>query len=201
MKLSDAKRKALVLMREYTVGGNPVESPDYSKSMDDLANAAQNEIAQKLKIPASYTLPSTGDSADSDYTYFNMPSDFSSIGTIIHTANGARDRNPIGYCFWKDRKTLAVSTDVVDDAWTVNYYKRPTQIIPNVADDKANDNMEFEIDPEGQELIPLYIAAQLLVDEDPGRSVNLMNLYYGRLEQLQTNDAPLMTTVRNVLGW
>ena len=55
MNLGEAKRIALVLMREWTIDGNVVpvaENADYLKSADDLANIALMDIARLRKIPA-----------------------------------------------------------------------------------------------------------------------------------------------------
>jgi hypothetical protein len=201
LKFSDAKRKTLILMREWTSDGSIIpdaDNADYLKSMDDLANTAQQEIAKKQKVHAVYRLPSTPDEVYGGLNKYAMPTAFLEPNTVMYVADGKLYEDPNTYR-WLDRKTILIDPKYTG-TFDVHYFKRPAEIIPNLTNTSANDNYEFEVDLEAQDLIPVYMAAMLLMDENPSLATMKLNVYYAKLNELQTNGAP-HRAVRNAMGW
>jgi len=206
MKLGDAKRQALVLMREWTIDGQPIgaDSVDYLKSMDDLANIAQTEIARRRKIPAVLQLPWLGGEPYANMRVFTMPLDFLEVRRVefYETAGQPLDEEANRLFRWISKKEIGILESALFGNWFVYYYRLPTPIVVNLSNEKANDNYEFEVDADVQYLIPFFMAAQLLMDENVGLAITKLNEYQSKLDGLFTEgDFSISQSLRNPSGW
>lgn len=203
MNLGTAKRQALILMREWTLDGAAIpvmENSDYLKSADDYANLAQMDIARRKKIPAFVTVVNPSAEEYGAYYLHIMPSDFMELDNLRQMTAEGLISPPDGVFTWLDTFTLAILKTSLKE-FRVSYYRVPTQIVPDLKDLTKNDDYEFEIAPEVQYLIPFFMAAQMLMDEDRGMAQVKLNEYMNRLMELTTRSVNQQGRVENVLGW
>ena len=205
MKLGDAKRKALILMREYTNDGRPIQdrdNSDYLLSMDDLADQAQKLIAKRQKIHATFILDPKAGAPYGHLSVYDMPSDFASVDRVEYVeADKPANIHPASLFRWLTPVTLGVVKGLAG-LFYIYYFKHPTTITPNPQNEKVNNEYEFEVDEEAQELIPFFMAAQLLMDEDASRGVLKLNEFHAKLDELETREYASPTKrILNTMGW
>lgn len=198
MKLEDAKRKALMLMREWSIDGIQqvgVDIADYSESFNDFADIAQKQIAERRPIEASYQISQTA-STDTPITFnrFTMPDDFKQVRKVIYEDGNGH------YCvmtdyMWEGKKTFVLPSNT-GGTFTIYYDKYPTSITPD-----TEDSYEFEVDEDVQELIPFFMAAHALMEDAPDRATQKLNEYYSRLERIVPLADNNFETIKNIKGW
>ncbi|MBR0311972.1 MAG: hypothetical protein IJQ98_06225 [Oscillospiraceae bacterium] len=157
MTLGEAKRKVLMLLDEYSSGGEVGADADVDAKMNDFFDLAQRDAAawQPIVRRASLLLDGTGSMA--------LPGDVSRV--IRVRKNGVRVS---GY-------------EVVDGSLvypegdrsllTLDYIARPEAITPDTPDD-----YEFEVSDEAANCLPFFVAAQQLIADlvvDYGAFYNL----------------------------
>jgi hypothetical protein len=181
MKLSEAKQKALTLMREYSVDGVLIpsdENEDYTNSMNRFANDAQMEISEKLPIGTSYIFDQTGTNEDG-YNKYPFPDDCKQFFYIN------KDDERLTHYRIENRKILL--NKQFDGTFEVFYEKYPTELDGNTLDD-----YEFEVDRHAHSLIPYYLGAMAMATENISLSDKLLNLFYNKLAVLSkpVNETP-----------
>lgn len=117
MNLADVKRKALILMREWTDGDGAViadaDNLDYLRSIDDLANIAQNEIAQKQKIRKTFTIdPTIPTGTYGPYTTFALPTDWLAHDKVMRLTTTSIAENPVRQYIFPDKDSIAILTKI-----------------------------------------------------------------------------------------
>lgn len=202
MRLIDAKRKAVQLIREWSANGikRPEgEIADYLISMDDLADMAQKQIATRKKIHTTYEIEQVGVS-EIGYNKYNLPDDYYQLNKIVYENEEKGLYGTITNYLWEGKKTLVIPKQVTGK-YVVHYYRMPQTIQYDDNNKNKNDNYEFEVDEDAQELIPLYLAACVLVDEEIGIATQKLNEYYSRLAELKTEDLSGINVINNITGW
>lgn len=143
----------------------------------------------------AYPFPTDGDVQPwRPYVEYVMPDDFYQLNKIVQTANNRQYTN-VGQYKWRDRKTLILNIYDIGE-YEVHYYRYPTTITAETATD-----YEFEVDVEAQELIPLYIAGHVIIDENVTIATQMLNEYEKRLSRLDNSDIYSTTTIQTVNGW
>ncbi len=162
MTLGDGKRKVLMLLDEYSTGGEITTDEDVNAKMNDFFDAAQKDMAiwQPILRRANVTLDGTGSQS--------LPTDVSSVLKI--TKNGKRAR---GYEVI-DGKLVYAAGDT--STLTLDYYARPATISADTADDH-----EFEVSEEAANCLPYFVAAQHLLPD----LVIDYGAFYGMYQQLR----------------
>ena len=146
MTLGEGKRKVLMLLDEYSSGGELTEDEDINLKMNDLFDIAQKDVAQWQPIVrrGEVRLDGTGSMA--------LPADVSRVLCIRR--NGA--------CTSKyevvDGKVLFETGDV--STLTLDYIAVPQTITPETEDDH-----EFEVSAEAANCLPFFAAAQQLIPD------------------------------------
>jgi hypothetical protein len=181
LKLSEAKQKALTLMREYSVDGILIpsdENEDYTNSMNRFANDAQMEISEKLPIQTSFSFDQTGTN-DEGYNKISFPDDCKQFLYIN------KDDERFNHYRIENRKILLKKQ--FDGTFEVFYEKYPTEL-----DATTEDNYEFEVDRHAHSLIPYYLGAMAIVVENISLSDKLLNMFYSKLAALSEpiNETP-----------
>ena len=156
MTLGEAKRRVLMLLDEYSTGGELTVDADVDAKMNDFFDAAQRDVAawQPIVRRAAVTLDGTGSLA--------LPSDVSRVLRV--RKGGARADYEV-----VDGKLLSASGDT--STLTLDYIASPEKITPETPDDHA-----FEVSPEAANCLPYFVAAQQLVADlvvDYGAFYNL----------------------------
>ena len=144
MTLGEAKRKVLMLLDEYSSGGEISVDADLDARMNDFFDAAQRDVAawQPIVRRVSVTLDGTGCQT--------LPEGVSRV--LRARKNGVRvtDYEIV------DGKLVYTPGDT--SALTLDYIAAPQKITPDTADD-----YEFEVSAEAENCLPFFVAAQQLI--------------------------------------
>jgi len=144
MTLEDGKRKVLMLLDEYSSGGEITVDEDIDNKMNDFFDIAQKDIAQWQPIMrrATVTLDGTGEQA--------LPGDVSRVLKL--TKNGSAMKGVAVV----DGKLIYPVGDTSDI--TMDYVAVPTTITPS-----TEDSYQFEVSEEAANCLPFFVAAQQLI--------------------------------------
>ena len=157
MTLGEAKRKVLMLLDEYSSGGEVGADADVDAKMNDFFDLAQRDAAawQPIVRRAALLLDGTGSMA--------LPGDVSRVIRVRKNGVRATDYEVVdGSLVYPegDRSLL-----------TLDYIARPEAITPDTPDD-----YEFEVSDEAANCLPFFVAAQQLIADlvvDYGAFYNL----------------------------
>ena len=157
MTLGEGKRKVLMLLDEYSSGGEIAVDADIDAKMNDCFDQAQRDVAawQPIVRRAGITLDGTGSAA--------LPADVSRV--IRVRKNGVRVS---GYEV-VDGALLSAAGDT--SALSLDYIASPSKIAPETGDDYV-----FEVSEEAANCLPYFVAAQQLIADlvvDYGAFYNL----------------------------
>lgn len=164
MTLADGKRKVLMLLDEYSSGGEITEDPDIMNKMNDLFDMAQKDMSVSQPVVATEEI----ELDPSGYT--DLPENFS---RCLRT--------------WKDGKQISsfpvaagkLLSGNCTGAITLEYIKIPSRI-----DENTSDNYEFEVNELAANVLPFYVAAQQLVVDLVVDYSALWNMYVIQKAQL-----------------
>lgn len=167
MTLGEGKRKVLMLLDEYSSGGEITVDEDIDAKMNDFFDIAQKDVAQWQPIMrrVSITLDGTGSA--------ELPADVSRVLKIA--LDGARTS---AYEI-VDKRLLSPPGDT--SALTLDYIAVPETITPETA-----DSYEFEVSEEAANCMPFFVAAQQLLPDlviDYGAFYNLYLQMRGMLSR------------------
>lgn len=100
--------------------------------------------------------------------------------------------------YFVEGKTTVVVNYYLSGSFRVEYFQYPTTI-----DSTTDDDFDFELDQEAQELIPYYMAASVLMDDKETRSFGIIRLneYQSKLANLSSTDNTNSSLTQNSMGW
>lgn len=147
MTLGDGKRKVLMLLDEYSSGGELTADEDIGKKMNDFFDMAQKEIASYKKIIRKADIVPDGKGG-----YHALPENFAGIFRI-----------------WKNGR-LTQKYPVIDKALvlpagdttplTLEYF-----VVPETINSETKDDYKFEVDEDAANCLPFFVAAQHLLPD------------------------------------
>lgn len=142
-----------------------------------------------------YNFPTDNDVPDyKPYVKYQMPADFMEFNTIVHEGDTRVYRNQFQF-YWEGKRTLVLNY-YDQGSFTVHYFRYPSDITQ-----QTPDTYEFEIDIDAQELIPFYLAAHALMDEDMARAIQFLNEYENKKRLLSMDERLGNTQINEVYGW
>lgn len=145
MNLGDGKRKVLMLLDEYSSGGEITSDVDINNKMNDFFDMAQKEMANYKRIIRKVEVEFDGSK------FADLPEDFVDYFRI-----------------WKNGK-LADLYPIIDRQMyvkgqmgtvLVEYFASPQTI-----DTETPDTYEFEVTEDAANCLPFYVAAQQLITD------------------------------------
>ena len=159
MTLGDGKRKVLMLLDEYSAGGQRTADADIDKKMNDFFDMAQKDMAQHQKIVHSCEVVPDGSGR-----WCELPKDCVKVCRI-----------------WKDGRPVMrpiIGGKLVPEradtgALTVEYYARPATIRED-----TGDGYEFEVSEEAANCLPYFVAAQHLMPDLVVDYSAFLNMYF-----------------------
>lgn len=189
MTYGELKTKVLNLVFSYSIAGEEIKSSynnqqDYVNMIPPLLSSVQAYIYQIKKIRDSILLRDLEvEDIGSSYMY-HLPDDCMKVipGIIVPRSRkyGPVFERRMDYKLFGGTKLLAPK-DYPEDA-ILEYEKRAVPIPQNVSDNYVLKNTE-----EVNEIIPFYIAAFVVMYDDPFRYAALYNEFETRLQRLVTN--------------
>ena len=157
MTWGEGKRKVLMLLDEYSSGGEITVDEDIDARMNDFFDLAQRDVAawQPIVRRVSVTLDGTGSLA--------LPEDVSRVIRV------RRDGVRVSGYEVVDGRLISNAGD--QSALSLDYIASPEKITPETTDDYV-----FEVSEEAANCLPYFVAAQQLVADlvvDYGAFYNL----------------------------
>lgn len=141
-----------------------------------------------------YTFPTDADVPNyKPYIPYQMPTDFMELNNVIHHQDNRQYRDMIDYK-WEGKRTFVVNY-YLKGSFDIHYYKYPTTI-----DQNTLDTHEFEVDTESSQLIPFFMAAHSIMDENQTLAIQLLNEYQVKLSRLFTPDEFSIKTITENYG-
>lgn len=160
MTLGEGKRKVLMLLDEYSAGGQITEDEDIGKKMADFFDMAQKDMAGHKKILRTVELQTDGSGSACA-----LPDQFVKVMRV-----------------WKNGKLTgryAVSGRLLmvepgeAAKLVVEYQARPKTIGPDTPDEH-----EFEVEEDAANCLPFFVAAQQLMPDLVVDYSAFLNMYY-----------------------
>lgn len=96
---------------------------------------------------------------------------------------------------WNGRNKLLIPYNEIG-SFEVLYYKYPTVITSS-----SLDSVEFEVDVDVQDLIPLYVASKVIAEEKPQLSAILYNEFLQNISELSDINTSGSDEIDSVDGW
>lgn len=199
MNYGQLKRRALQLIFSESIAGDTIPNSynnqaDYIRSIPGLANEGMVLIATTVKkIPKIVPLSSLEKTDFGSYTQYTLPSDFYRLnnGGLIWFRPDMFVHDHGSYQRYHQYKVYANNLLMIPnnapnlDTMRVEYYRYPVQLPDDPADDVELDNL-----PETHAALPYYVAAQLVMYDDPFRYSALSNEFESKLARISD---PVMT--------
>ena len=150
MNLGEAKRRVLMLLDEYSSGGEIIEDRDISNKMAEFFDMAQKEIAGHKRIIRKVEI--TLSQKTEDFAYYDLPSDFWEPFRI-----------------WKGTR-LQESYPIIAGKLAVPGDKNGTIVLeyfayPSTITSATPDSYEFEVCEDAANCLPFFVAAQQLISD------------------------------------
>ena len=157
MTLGEGKRKVLMLLDEYSSGGEIAVDEDLSAKMNDFFDLAQRDVAawQPIVRRVGVTLDGTGSLA--------LPKDVSRVIRVR--------KDGIRVSGYEVVDGTLVSSAGDTSALSLDYIASPRKITPETEDDYV-----FEVSEDAANCLPYFVAAQQLIADlvvDYGAFYNL----------------------------
>lgn len=169
MTLGEGKRKVLMLLDEYSSGGEITVDSDINKKMADFFDIAQKEMAGYKRIIRCVTLK-----PDSTAAGYDLPERFADVFRVWKNGYLTNRYAVI------DGKIVFPQGDTMERK--LEYFAHPMTITPETPDD-----YEFEVAEDAANCLPFFVAAQhLLVDLVVDYSA-LWNIYLAMRSALDTS--------------
>ena len=146
MTLGEGKRKVLMLLDEYSSGGELTEDADIDAKMNDFFDMAQKDVAQQQAILRRAEVELDGSGAQ------ELPADVARVLGIRRDGRRARD------CSVLDGELIYVPGDT--GTLTLDYIARPRTVTP-----ETEDSYVFEVTEEAANCLPFFVAAQQLLPD------------------------------------
>lgn len=157
MTLGEGKRKVLMLLDEYSAGGQITRDEDIEKKMADFFDIAQKDMAGHKKILRTVELQTDGNGCD-------LPEN------CVKVLRVWKDGRLTGRYAVSGRR-LMVESDTLKV--TVEYQARPKTINENTKDED-----EFEVDEDAANCLPFFVAAQHLMPDLVVDYSAFLSMYY-----------------------
>lgn len=146
MTLGEGKRKVLMLLDEYSSGGEITVDEDINLKMNDFFDIAQKDVAQWQPIVRRVAISLDGTGVEP------LPEDVSRVLKISKDGKRTRDYEII------DGSILYHAIDT--STLTLDYIAAPATITPETEDAYA-----FEVSEEAANCMPFFVAAQQLIPD------------------------------------
>lgn len=148
MTLGEGKRRVLMLLDEYSNGGEVSADEDIRLKMADFFDMAQKDMANYKRIIRAREL-TRGGSGGSMYSWL-LPEDLSEVFRVWQDG-----RCTSGWAVVGDRLVTRKADEV-----TLEYFALPASLGPDTP-----DGYEFEVSEDAAACLPFFVAAQQLMSD------------------------------------
>ena len=184
MTYEQVKDQVLKLLNQYSVAGDEVDGSynnqaDYIKRIPDLVNDAMMEIATTArKIPTVLNLADLYQEDLGKVVRYTLPKDFYQFvsGSVVKTEDGRVLHTNI-YATQGKRHLIVPKEEAGD--YTITYYR-----YPKLLEDRPSDSDQLDNEPETHSAVCFYVAAYLVIHDDPFQYATFYNKYEDKLAKM-----------------
>ena len=184
MTYGELKNRVLELIFSYSVAGSQIPATynnqaDYIAMIPGLVNNGQMDIATSVKrIPAIAFLSDLENEQVGERVLYKLPADcwLPFTGGLLLPGSRGYDRY-FGYRFIGGRIELPSRAP---SGLALEYWRYPERVSAQTA-----DSVELDNTPDVHECLVFYVAAHLLVYDDPYRYTVFKNMYEERMSRLR----------------
>lgn len=200
MKYKEIRDRSLQLLNQYSIAGSVIEESynnqqDYLNRIPALVNDAMTYIATTAKrIPAVQEIVLEEVFENHGMYEIPLPVDCYQISPsgLLRFVDGRAERCA---SFRRAGNNLYLPKDA-EGEYALEYYRYPQRLELNPDDD---DEIDSRVD--AQHAIPFYVAAHIVLHDDPGVRDVLMNEFETRLSRLSEEQYVEQGVVEDVYGW
>lgn len=193
MNYGQLKKLTMQLVFSESIAGEEIPSTynnqaDYLRAIPGLANDGMMYIATTVKkIPELVKLTDLDQEDFGAFTLYTLPKNFWRLnnGGLIWQRPDVYDfprysyQRYHGYKLYANNRLMIPKNVKNLDGMIVEYYRYPETL-----GDDPDDLTELDNTPETQSILPYYIAAQLVMYDDPFRYASLSNEFESRLSRI-----------------
>lgn len=162
MTLGEGKRRVLMLLDEYSSGGELTTDEDIEKKMHDLFDAAQKDVASYKRILRTQELALSG--GEGERVFYDLPTDLAGIFRIWK-GKELRQYPIIGGKLAADGNETGTLL--------IEYFAIPQTIGP-----ETEDSYTFEVSEDAAACLPFFVAAQQIMPDLVVDYAAFLNTYY-----------------------
>lgn len=186
MTYGEVRDAALQLINQYTIAGDKIaptynNQQDYLNRIPFLVNDAQMYIATTAKrIPASTPLSRLAYTEAGRWRIYRMPGDFFQFHNLSALVIHGHEPTRVPFLRTEGSSQFMLSPGVPEDS-IIDYYRYPNALAAEPADSEELDNTI-----ETHQAIPYYVAAHIVMQDDPYQQASLYNEFETRMSRLGT---------------
>ena len=200
MTYGELKKRVLQLIFSYSVAGSEIPATynnqaDYLAMIPGLVNNGQMDIATSVKrLPTQIALSDLETETVNGRLLYKLPADcwLPFTGGLLFEKNRRYERY-FGYRFVGREIELQ---RCAPQGLVLEYWRYPVMI-----DAETDDDTELDNTPDVHECLVFYVAAHLLVYDDPYRYTVFKNLYEERRAALREPVWMEPGHIRNLYSW
>lgn len=191
MILSQIKELAVKLIDEYSNNANITDDEDIRLKLNGLCNLGQIELSLIKKIKKTYEFV-IDEVAETEFRTIELPEDYMEENKLrYYTTN-----NTLLNYYVQDNK-LKIHKDCLGN-FEFEYYAKPTEIT-----EETDDNYELEIDLIAQQVLPYYVASDILKSDVSANYTAFEAKYNAKLEILMNSikkEDNGLITINQIIG-
>lgn len=184
MTVGEIRQEALQIIDAYSENGYIIaekqpEKVDYVLRVSGFINQAMLRVVSVYPILKPMVFDTLEQQMGQDGVHYTLPEDFLEVGII----------RPVSGAVWGIGEYAIIGGELIAPVGgcPVCYYKA----LPKRLGESVTDEQEIGIAEAGARLVPLYVAAMLISEENPALSTRLLNQFEAMLAQPLCN--PLIT--------
>ncbi len=175
MTLSQIKELAVKLIDEYSNNSNLTDDEDIRLKLNGLCNLGQIELSLIKKIKKTYEF-SIDEESETEYNVIALPENYMEENRMrYYSSNGSL----LNY-YIQDNK-LKIHKDCLGN-FEFEYFAKPQEIT-----NETDDGYELEIDLEAQQVLPYYVASDILKSDVSANYTAFEAKYNAKLEILMNS--------------
>jgi len=191
MTLSQIKELAVKLIDEYSNNANITDDEDIRLKLNGLCNLGQIELSLIKKIKKTYEFV-INEVAETEFRTIELPEDYMEENKLrYYTTN-----NTLLNYYVQDNK-LKIHKDCLGN-FEFEYFAKPQEIT-----NETDDDYELEIDLIAQQVLPYYVASDVLKSDVSANYTAFEAKYNAKLEILMSSikkEDNGLITINQIIG-
>ena len=191
MTLSKIKEDAVKLIDEYSNNANLTDDEDIRLKLNNLCNLGQIELSLIKKIRRTYEFI-IDEESETEYRTIELPDNFMEENRLRYFSSN----NSILNYYIQDNK-LKIYKDCLG-SFEFEYFAKPAEIT-----NETSDDTELEIDLVAQQVLPYYVASDILKSDVSANYTAFEAKYNAKMEILMNSikkEDNGLITINQIIG-